>query len=318
MKKEMQLFAGRFILSAAMASSLLGIGLAQDDEKLTTALSTDKPPVIDGKLDDACWANAEETGGFLIFPPDFDPAPVKTTFKTVYDKDNIYFAIWCEEPEPGAMVRKERKHDDFFAGDSIEIYLDPGKTTTSYYQLIASLEGPFYDAKGVDTRWDCDWKAKGLMGDKCWTLEVQIPLASMGSAAVIKEGDMWGLNLCRNRHDYIAKASAWAPVGNNFHSPGSFGALLFGSYKGWYEKTFLARLEAHKKLIAESSAKLAGNPKLAQAAETVNAKAEELQKKVASDPNALKDKKAFSKVLSEAQRIMAACDELKTAVEASK
>lgn len=84
-----------------LVSSFLALGLSA-----TTALAkpprypvqpVEAAPVIDGKLDDACWSNLPPAGPFV--DKNSKAVTQQTTLRFGYDKQNLYIAARLEEPE---------------------------------------------------------------------------------------------------------------------------------------------------------------------------------------------------------------------------
>ena len=74
------------------------------------------PPVIDGELDDSCWAEAPSVNDFYetskgIF------ASEPTTAWIAYDGRNIYVAFKCVDSRPETISRQERKRGGDIWGD---------------------------------------------------------------------------------------------------------------------------------------------------------------------------------------------------------
>jgi len=59
-------------------------------------------PRIDGRLDEAIWAQAPKQGDFIQREPSFGaPASEPTEFRVLYDDKNLYFgvSVWDHQPE---------------------------------------------------------------------------------------------------------------------------------------------------------------------------------------------------------------------------
>ena len=100
---------------------------------LTPHLGTarvDKAPVLDGRLDDDVWKQAEATESFTQKVPDSGKAPSERTIvRVLYDKDNVYVGIDC--PQKVEVVGRLTRCDRNVEADSVEIALDSrvdGKT----------------------------------------------------------------------------------------------------------------------------------------------------------------------------------------------
>ena len=72
------------------------------------------PPQLDGVLDDEIWKSAPLHEGFHQRDPDEGkPATERTTFQIVYDDEAIYFAVMCYDSEPGKIVSRLVRRDEF-------------------------------------------------------------------------------------------------------------------------------------------------------------------------------------------------------------
>ena len=214
--------------------------------KATCAFPAARPPVIDGKLDDPCWKDVPAAGAFLTYGDERSEASPPTTFKAVFDQHALYLAVSCAEPGMAGLVNPAQGVDtgteQYVGVNSLEIFLDPGRTRAHCYQFVVAADGREYDGEGKDAKWHVQWLASPSVGADGWTLELAIPYASLGVGAP-RTGDTWGLNVCRNRGPYDSNAT-WSPVGEVFHTPALFGALVFGSYRQWHEEVFVKGRQA--------------------------------------------------------------------------
>lgn len=211
---------------------------------------TDTPPKLDGKLDDACWQEAEPFTDFVnwdqekwtnLRPQMAAPIPAErqTIARVAYDDKNLYMGIVFKSDEPFRTTkpngspywwakRKQDKPDvgGIWHGPSIEIFLAPGNNRLNYYQLVASILEQRFDqncGQPADC-WDSGWLTKVTREEKQWTLEVVIPLSGFG-VKQLKKGDVWGMNLCRTAPGRQMWTFVWGPGG--FHTPEDFGLLIF-------------------------------------------------------------------------------------------
>ncbi|MGD9496210.1 MAG: carbohydrate-binding family 9-like protein, partial [Armatimonadota bacterium] len=201
---------------------------------VATAGLTDAPPVVDGALDDACWAaDAAVLEGFVEL--DFSAlAPVQTTAYVCCDDERLYVAARCIEPNPGAIVAFMTEHDDaVWRDDCIEVFIDTSRDRQSYVHIIANSRGTIYDdATPGDSTWESGADAAAQVGEGEWTVELAIPLAALGGAP--QTGDVWGFNIGRERQAGGAnELSAWSPTYGKFLEPGRFGDLRFEAEPAW-------------------------------------------------------------------------------------
>ena len=198
----------RTAMSTVLALSLTGaiVLAAQPEPRSIQAVRIKTPPAIDGKLDDACWKQAQPLTDFLSIDST-RPASFQTLGYICYDDFRLFIGMKCLVPpgvkprvEPGSPLKKN--HDDYlFSDDAVEIMIDPGRTLSEYYQLAATAYGSTFDGfrryggAQFDVNWNGDWTSATHIGDGFWSIELEIPFHSLGVTTAA--GDDWGINLCR-------------------------------------------------------------------------------------------------------------------------
>src|SRR4051812_45541908 len=66
-----------------------------------TAIRTQRPPVVDGKLTDECWALARPVSEFTQRDPDEGkPATEHTEIRVLYDDDAVYIGARLFDGQP--------------------------------------------------------------------------------------------------------------------------------------------------------------------------------------------------------------------------
>jgi hypothetical protein len=156
-------------------------------------------PVIDGKLDDKVWAEAQPVAlGFLTGR--WETPTQKTEARLLADSKAIYFAVKCFESEPQRVIAAGRKRDgDLWNGDTLEFFLDPGHKSLrhQYVQVIINPKGLIYDSKNNNTNWNADLSVKVGRFEGGWTVEMAVPMAELGVEGAVP--NVWGLNVNRQR-----------------------------------------------------------------------------------------------------------------------
>lgn len=146
---------------------------------------TDKPPVIDGKLDDPAWQTAAMFTGFRTFEPDFDKDPAGDTVAYIaYDKDNIYFAFRCYDKEPGKLKATMTRRDNIFEEDFAAVIIDTYNDRQSGYGFLINPLGIQGDGimkldGNFDESFDMVWYSKGAIDADGYVLEGAIPCQSI-------------------------------------------------------------------------------------------------------------------------------------------
>ena len=147
-------------------------------------LLTNKPPAIDGVLDDEIWITAPSVTGFKTFIPDFSKdMKEKTVVYMAYDRENLYFAYKCYDSEPDKIKASITNRDNIRSEDWICINLDSFNDQQSLYAFYVNPFGIQADSRFAggteDAGIDFVWYSAGKIDDDGYTIEVQIPLKSI-------------------------------------------------------------------------------------------------------------------------------------------
>ncbi len=158
--------------------------LAPADGQTLKPLRVDTPPIIDGILDDECWKNAPCISGFKTFIPDFGKEmPESTHVYTAYDRENLYFAYYCFDSDPGTIKAEVTNRDNIRRHDWICINLDSFNDQQALYGFYVNPLGIQEDSRfaagGEDMSVDFIWNSAGRIVENGYIIEVQIPLKSI-------------------------------------------------------------------------------------------------------------------------------------------
>ncbi len=164
--------------------SILLFGPVIYAEEPLKPLRTNRPPVIDGILNDLVWQNAPSITGFKTFSPDFShDMAEKTIAYMAYDQENMYFAFRCYDSQPDKIKSSVTRRDNIRADDWICINLDSFNDQQGLYGFYINpfgIQGDTRYAGGIeDPGIDLVWYSKGQIDDEGYTLEVQIPFKSV-------------------------------------------------------------------------------------------------------------------------------------------
>ena len=161
---------------------------------------------IDGKLDDAAWANAlVQEIAYDIQPGDNTPAPVKTTVRIGYTADAIYFAFHAIDHDPSAIRAHLRDRDAAFNDDWVGVFLDTFNDNRRGYELIVNPLGVQADLirdetnanNQEDASWDGLWESAGQLTAEGYDVEIRIPFSTLRFPTGGRD-QTWGLSLFRN------------------------------------------------------------------------------------------------------------------------
>ncbi len=148
------------------------------------AVKADRPPTLDGKLDDAVWRSAKVADAFV--PGDSWDADAKvrapTEAKFAWDEQNLYLAIRAHEPDLAGVVStlvgpaQSLMHDDH-----IQFFLDPGNehAVNRYFGYHLPADGMHlgvYGKMGDIGSGELTIRASRETDEPtAWTLEIAIP-----------------------------------------------------------------------------------------------------------------------------------------------
>jgi hypothetical protein len=171
------------------------------------AIFTEKPPTIDGEINDEVWKKASVINElFQREPKQGEPVSEKTEFYFLYDHNNIYVGIRCYD-DPKNITAKELARDvSLGEDDRVQIILDTYLDGRSGYWFQIGPRGSIGDAlvnengKDFNKSWDGLWDGKAKITGYGWEGELIIPFKTL---AFKKGSSTWGLKLIR----YIKRKS---------------------------------------------------------------------------------------------------------------
>lgn len=160
------------------------------------------PPAIDGKLDDACWKDAQPVVLGFSTGAWWDTPSQKTEARVLADDKAIYFGVRCFESAPERIASSGTARKGMIVGaDAVEFFLDPGcrRKRHEYFHIIVTPDGTVYRGRGLEPdAWKAAVTAKVGKFDGGWTVEASVPLEDIGvKADAIPK--VWGFNVCRQR-----------------------------------------------------------------------------------------------------------------------
>jgi hypothetical protein len=158
---------------------------------LAECKTTSVRPMLDGKLDDKCWASAAPVA---VKPTD----GYATEARFACDDKFLYVAVTCQHPE-GKQVPKadKRARDaDLNGHDRVEVLLDLDRDYQTYYRLRVDHRGCVAEDCWGDVSWNPNWFVAVEPSSTYWTVEAAIPLAEL-TGTPPTAGQVWAVNLVR-------------------------------------------------------------------------------------------------------------------------
>src|SRR2546423_3449506 len=174
----------------------------------------DKPPTIDGKLDDDVWKNAAVLKDFYQIQPGDNIAPSKPTEVMLgYDSKFIYVAFHCYD-EPDKVRSTIQKRDNIFNDDYVGILFDTFNDGRKAYEfdfnpLGVQADGSWTD-NGEDFNPDVVMASKGSVTSDGWVVEIAIPFKSLRYVA--GKDKLWGAHFWRRIKRVNNELDMWMPI----------------------------------------------------------------------------------------------------------
>lgn len=177
---------------------------AQDRSKVLEIKRTDRPPRIDGLLDDDCWQNIQPVSGFIQYNPvNGAPASEETYVWAAYDDRYIYFAFLMKDSHPDRIWAELTPRNEFENNDSIQVILDTYNDKRTSISFTLNPKG--IQKNSVETI----WKSGAKIREDGWSAEMAIPFKSLRFSTASEQ--VWGINFSRYIHR-LNETDYWTEV----------------------------------------------------------------------------------------------------------
>ena len=181
---------------------------------------------VDGRLDDAAWAEAALLTGFSQFDPTEGIAGTQETeVLLLMSEDAIYFGVRAFDDNPGGIRATMGERDTFYRSeDYIQFVLDTFNDQRQAYSIVVNPLGVQQDGLWIEGRvgrfgrnfgppidWNPDfvWDSEGRVEDWGYALEVRIPFKSIRFPE--SDDQDWGLHVFR-KIQRSGFDESWAPI----------------------------------------------------------------------------------------------------------
>ena len=249
------------------------ISYSQTEERKTYQTTfTQSAPVIDGLMNDSCWNKVEWGDNFVqIEPNENKPPSQQTSFKILYDNNNLYVFIRAFDSEPEKISRRMTRRDNF-DGDRVTINIDSyydKQTAFSFTAMVSGARGDeavTLDGRNWDDSWNPVWYLKTSVDDKGWCAEMKIPFSQLRFGK--KTEHVWGIQITRQIFR-LQERSIW-----QFIPKGSPGEVhLYGELHGIEGIKPKRQIELLPYVVAKTERfqKVEGNPFLDGKSSSVSA-----------------------------------------------
>lgn len=193
---------GFLCLAAGTAAAQSAAPLTDPGTKSVRVVRTDTPPVIDGDLSDAVWANAAVIDDMhQISPVEYAEPYERTEAYILYTSEALYIGLKLYDTEPELITAKNMRQNDVIGQDDrIYVTIDPFNDRRSGYYFGVNpngvrSDGIYRNVTEFYGDWDSIFDAAAGRFDQGWTAEIEIPYKSI---SFDPSTDTWGLNFSRH------------------------------------------------------------------------------------------------------------------------
>tara|TARA_R110002072_G_scaffold233478_1_gene391010 strand:+ start:5315 stop:7549 length:2235 start_codon:yes stop_codon:yes gene_type:complete len=182
--------------------------------KQVRAVRVNTPPVIDGRLDDPIWQQAELITDFHQTRPGNGTAPSeRTEVYVLYDDDALYIAARMYDSDPDQIAAPVIRHGQGMPSDDrLVVILDPFNSRRAGYRFETNLNAARHDSlytsvSSFSIDWNTIWDVAASVEGNAWVAEIEIPFKSIPFDPAI---ETWGFNFgraIRRRGEEIAWVS---------------------------------------------------------------------------------------------------------------
>ena len=182
-------------------------------------------PEVDGRLDEAAWAQAPAVTGFRQKVPDEGaPASERTELRILYDDHALYIGARMHSARPGSIQAPVGRRDQGGEADQLLVSLDTWldrRTAWTFGVTAAGVRLDSYHPSDTedlqDSSFDPVWEAKTRVDSAGWTAEMRIPFSQLRFNRGASQ--RWGMNArrvvpARNEESYWIQiprsVTAWA------------------------------------------------------------------------------------------------------------
>lgn len=227
-------------LGGVVASQMVCSGFCESVDKVKAPCLTSEI-IVDGEISEPAWSGVPWNEDFTgLDKARRGEGGERTRWRVARDDQFLYVGIECDEPATKDMFLKSRSTRDgpIYADNSVEVFVDPGKSGESYYYFAVNHAGAILDAFCtsenrndvlINPKWDADVKVATRVGENKWAAELAIPFSALD---LPDKSKTWGVNVTRERRvslgDHakaVVELSSFVPMPAGFHHPECFAPM---------------------------------------------------------------------------------------------
>ena len=162
----------------------------------------DRPPKIDGRLDEPQWQTAVRITDLTQWSPGAGTPPTEpTTYLLAIDDENLYIAAEFVDSEPDKIKRSQLVQGQTVVNDDYaQFFLDPYNNKRTGYIFYVNPNGVQRDGLALgglsfNMDWDGIWDAAAQITPTGWNAEIAVPFKTL---SFDPRNDVWGINVLRS------------------------------------------------------------------------------------------------------------------------
>ncbi|MFC1784383.1 DUF5916 domain-containing protein [Candidatus Neomarinimicrobiota bacterium] len=169
---------------------------------------------IDGLLDEPVWHSAPTGTNFISRSPMDGVEPsFNTTFKILYDNENLYVGIRAYDNEPDQIIGNLTRKDEYTISDWLYVSIDSFNDNRTAFEFGLNAAGVQHDLVRSDDvesddTWDGVWDGEVNIDGEGWTAEFSIPFRELRFSS--EENMNWGLQIRREFPRNNNEESVWS------------------------------------------------------------------------------------------------------------
>ncbi|NOZ46291.1 MAG: carbohydrate binding family 9 domain-containing protein [Chlorobi bacterium] len=175
---------------------------AQNSDRNIEIYRIQKPPKIDGYLNEKVWQNTALADGFIQFEPYNGKSPSRETLVKIAYTNNALFLGAVLYDNPDSISTNLCKRDGGFEAntDLFVVIINPYNDGINSFEFTVTSSGVQNDLRHAGTNndlsWDAVWKSEVTMTDSGWIVEMEIPFSALRLPKTTNQ--IWGFHLFRH------------------------------------------------------------------------------------------------------------------------
>jgi hypothetical protein len=174
---------------------------------------------------EALWAKAPVSSVFYD-RKSAEKADTRTEVRALVSATHLAVKVDCDEPDMSKLRTRitEDGNGSLWTDDGLELFFDVEGKKQRYWQMMINSLGAFYAGYPLKLQEKLKYKTRAVRGDKGWSVEVLLDLATLAPGISVGPGSSFGFHMSRNRVT-AGKYYMWSWVGTSNHTPSRYGTL---------------------------------------------------------------------------------------------